>query len=130
MQRLQRIARPSLGGVKCFKRGFAFEIASPAPLSKKDSATVSTYDIFAKLKDPPPEGDAKLKRKPTDKVIKRVDDIMTLSLVEAADLCDLCQERLAEGPHFTNRAIPGRTPFPHPAGMFAGMGLSGFAGAG
>ena len=24
----------------------------------------------------------------------------------------------------------GRTPFPHPAGMFAGMGLSGFAGAG
>ena len=53
------------------------------------------------------EGEAKLKRKPTDKVIKLVDDIMTLSLVEAADLCDLCQERLAEGPHFTNRAIPG-----------------------
>lgn len=28
-------------------------------------------------------------------VIKLVDDILSLSLIEAADLCDLCQEKLA-----------------------------------
>lgn len=134
MWRVQEATRPHIRSVTlASRRCFGFEIASPKPLRQSapiSAASLSTYDVFAQLKDPPGEGEAKLKRKPTDKVIKLVDDIMTLSLVEAADLCDLCQERLAEGPHFTNRAIPGRTPFPHPAGMFAGMGLSGFAGAG
>lgn len=29
-------------------------------------------------------------------VIRLVDEILNLTLIEAADLCDLCQEKLAE----------------------------------
>ena len=53
--------------------------------------------VFAKLKDPQEEGSSSLKRKPSDRVLKLADDIMSLTLVEAADLCDLCQERLTPG---------------------------------
>ncbi|CEL94152.1 unnamed protein product [Vitrella brassicaformis CCMP3155] len=65
------------------------------------SAAASTqFDIFQKLKDPPEEqtagGAAQTRRKPSDKVLRLVDEILGLSLIEAADLCDLCQEKLAE----------------------------------
>jgi len=59
------------------------------------------------------------KRKPSDRVTRLVDEIMSLTLIEAADLCDLCQERLAPG---DGSAVPGRMPFPHPMAMFAGGG--------
>eukprot|EP00403_Amphidinium_massartii_P005320 CAMPEP_0178381968 /NCGR_PEP_ID=MMETSP0689_2-20121128/6256_1 /TAXON_ID=160604 /ORGANISM="Amphidinium massartii, Strain CS-259" /LENGTH=166 /DNA_ID=CAMNT_0020002167 /DNA_START=245 /DNA_END=745 /DNA_ORIENTATION=+ len=52
---------------------------------------------------------------------------MTLNLIEAADLCDLCQEKLAPG---DGAPIPGRMPFPHPMGMFgAGMMPAAMPGA-
>ncbi|EER09428.1 ribosomal protein L7/L12, putative [Perkinsus marinus ATCC 50983] len=81
----------------------------------------SSFDVFAKIKD---KGDGKVnsvagevkKRKPSDKVIKLVDDILSLSLIEAADLCDLCQEKLAA----RSGGVPGRSPFPHPGAMFGG----------
>mmetsp|Transcript_12343 Transcript_12343/g.35855 ORF Transcript_12343/g.35855 Transcript_12343/m.35855 type:complete len:269 (+) Transcript_12343:177-983(+) len=100
------------------------------------SAAASTqFDIFQKLKDPPEEqtagGAAQTRRKPSDKVLRLVDEILGLSLIEAADLCDLCQEKLAErsgGPEFKGRAAAGRTPFPHPAAMFAGLGAAGMPG--
>jgi len=83
------------------------------------------FDIFAKLKDPPGEADAGNKRKPSDRVIRLVDDILSLTLIEAADLCDLCQERLSPG---EGTIIPGRMPFPHPGGMFAMPGMMGGGG--
>eukprot|EP00922_Rhytidocystis_sp_ex-Travisia-forbesii_P012280 GHVS01018525.1.p2 GENE.GHVS01018525.1~~GHVS01018525.1.p2 ORF type:complete len:211 (-),score=78.87 GHVS01018525.1:841-1473(-) len=79
----------------------------------------SSFDVFKKMADPPEGGDADKKRKPSDKVLKLVDNIMCLTLIEAADLCDLCQEKLAER---SGGSIPGRSPFPHPMAMFAGMG--------
>merc|ERR1719158_2556809 len=83
----------------------------------------SSFDIFAKLKDGDgAEGAGDKKRKPSDKVIKLVDEIMSLTLIEAADLCDLCQEKLAPG---DGAPIPGRMPFPHPMAMFAGGGVPG-----
>ncbi|AFZ79846.1 hypothetical protein BEWA_026950 [Theileria equi strain WA] len=95
------------------------------------------FDIFKKLKDSTnPEESKDDARKPSDKVmprhfprvyenlqvIKLVDEILNLTLIEAADLCDLCQEKLAErnGPAFNNGFIPGRTPFPHPHTFFSG----------
>merc|ERR1712217_105178 len=45
------------------------------------------------------------------------DEIMSLSLLEAAELCDLCQDKLALG---DDTPIPGRMPFPHPMAMFPG----------
>jgi len=83
----------------------------------------SSFDVFQKIKDPPEEaaeGTSARKRKPSDKVIRLVDEIMSLTLVEAADLCDLCQEKLAPG---DGAPIPGRMPFPHPMAMFAGGGM-------
>jgi len=89
------------------------------------------FDVFAKLKDPPDEADgaASKKRKPSDRVLRLVDEIMSLTLIEAADLCDLCQERLAPG---DGMPVPGRMAFPHPMGMFPGampmgMGMPGAA---
>ncbi|GFE55663.1 ribosomal protein L7 L12 [Babesia ovis] len=93
-----------------------------------------SYDIFKKLKDSTdgdgaseqsPAGSA---RKPSDRVIRLVDEILNLTLIESADLCDLCQERLA-GPNFNAGFIPGRTPFPHPHTFFSGAGMmpGGFA---
>lgn len=87
----------------------------------------SSFDVFQKLKDPPGEGGASAgKRKPSDKVIRLVDEIMSLTLIEAADLCDLCQEKLAPG---DGTPIPGRMPFPHPMAMFAGGGGMPMPGA-
>lgn len=83
----------------------------------------SSFDVFAKLKDPPEEGaEGSGKRKPSDKVLRLVDEIMSLTLIEAADLCDLCQEKLAPG---DGAPIPGRMAFPHPMGMFPGMPMPG-----
>ncbi|CAK9117478.1 unnamed protein product [Durusdinium trenchii] len=110
-------------------RPFAFEAPpllrrSPLPavpvraLQLRHSGDVPSFDIFQKIKDPPEEGDGPAKgkrRKPSDKVLRIVDEIMSLTLIEAADLCDLCQEKLSDG------ALRGRMPFPHPAGMFSGM---------
>jgi len=83
-----------------------------------------TFDVFAKLKDPPAEGEGSGKRKPSDRVVRLVDEIMSLTLIEAADLCDLCQEKLAPG---DGTPIPGRMPFPHPMGMFPGAPMPGMA---
>merc|ERR1712129_420132 len=52
--------------------------------------------------------------------LRLVDEIMSLTLIEAADLCDLCQEKLAPG---DGTPIPGRMAFPHPMGMFPGAGM-------
>ncbi|KAF4670945.1 hypothetical protein FOL46_000567 [Perkinsus olseni] len=92
--------------------------------SAEAPARDSSFDVFAKIKD---KGDGKMdaspgeakKRKPSDKVIKLVDDILSLSLIEAADLCDLCQEKLAA----RSGGVPGRSPFPHPGAMFGGGGM-------
>ncbi|PHJ21715.1 ribosomal protein l7, partial [Cystoisospora suis] len=101
---------------------------------KSFSTSSSSFDIFQKLKDPPEDKDdsgnaASLKkRKPSDRVIRLVDEVLNLSLIEAADLCDLCQEKLAErsgGPSFNASAAVGRVPFPHPASMFQGMTMPG-----
>eukprot|EP00811_Abedinium_folium_P008910 NODE_18236_length_903_cov_4.440722.p1 GENE.NODE_18236_length_903_cov_4.440722~~NODE_18236_length_903_cov_4.440722.p1 ORF type:complete len:194 (-),score=55.31 NODE_18236_length_903_cov_4.440722:274-855(-) len=98
--------RPCAGGLRGFAAG----------------GKASKFDVFRKMKDPP--GDAEAagdgKRKPSDKVIRLVDEIMSLTLIEAADLCDLCQEKLVPG---DGSPIPGRMPFPHPMGMFGGGGM-------
>lgn len=87
------------------------------------SGSSSQFDVFQKLKDPPSEDAAGAgKRKPSDKVLRLVDEIMSLNLIEAADLCDLCQEKLAPG---DGAPIPGRMPFPHPMGMFPGGAMPG-----
>jgi len=87
-----------------------------------------SFDVFQKLKDPPEEGAevGTAKRKPSDRVLRLVDEIMSLTLIEAADLCDLCQEKLAPG---DSAPIPGRMPFPHPMGMFPGMAMPAMPGA-
>lgn len=96
-------------------------LASP-PLGRLSTRffSDSQFDVFAKLKDGTGEADGadSKKRKPSDKVLRLVDEIMSLSLIEAADLCDLCQEKLAERSGFSAGAVPGRAPFPHPMAMF------------
>lgn len=85
----------------------------------------AAFDVFQKLKDPADAEGAKKdnKRKPSDKVLNLADQIMGLTLIEAADLCDLCQDRLTPG---DGSPIPGRMPFPHPGGMFgSGMPMMG-----
>eukprot|EP00971_Amphidinium_carterae_P210784 4182736-Amphidinium_carterae.1 len=76
--------------------------AACAPLARSRHAAAGTYyhrmfatdsntfDVFSKLKDPPEEGGeaSPKKRKPSDKVLRLVDEIMSLTLIEAADLCD------------------------------------------
>ena len=49
-------------------------------------------------------------RKPTKRVIQLVDEIMKLTLIEAADLCDLCHEKLA----LRGGNLPPPLPFPSP----------------
>merc|ERR1712060_1008358 len=56
-------------------------------------------------------------KKSSDHVKRLADEIMSLSLLEAAELCDLCQDKLAPG---DDTPIPGRMPFPHPMAMFPG----------
>ena len=55
-------------------------------------------------------------RKPTKRVIQLVDEIMKLTLIEAADLCDLCHEKLA----LRGGNIPPPLPFSSPTAMFSG----------
>lgn len=100
----------------------AARVADLGPGARRHlAAKASSFDVFQKIKDPPGEGDAGAgKRKPSDKVIRLVDEIMSLTLIEAADLCDLCQEKLAPG---DGAPIPGRMPFPHPMAMFAAGGM-------
>jgi len=68
------------------------------------AAKTSSFDLFAKSRDTvgipaAPEPKSDLKRKPSERVKKLVNQIMELSLIEAADLCDLCQEQLGGGAH-------------------------------
>eukprot|EP00922_Rhytidocystis_sp_ex-Travisia-forbesii_P008026 GHVS01011829.1.p1 GENE.GHVS01011829.1~~GHVS01011829.1.p1 ORF type:complete len:264 (+),score=72.50 GHVS01011829.1:158-949(+) len=121
-------------GVCCGMCGGGVSLRSSRLFSSK-SCSSSSFDVFKKMSDPKEEGGDK-KRKPSDRVLNLVDDIMCLSLIEAADLCDLCQEKLSErsgAPVFASAgtSIPGRTPFPHPMAMFSGMmGGVGMGGGG
>ena len=65
---------------------------------------LSTFDLAAKLSDsssPSTPPCNQKKRKPSDRVLRLTEEILNLSLIEAADLCDLCTERLG-GP----RGVP------------------------
>ncbi|ANQ06649.1 Ribosomal protein L7/L12 [Plasmodium coatneyi] len=96
------------------------------------NAPNSSFNLFDKIKDisrsneseeGTEESDSK-KRKPSKKVLKLVDEILNLTLIEAADLCDLCQEKLDGEKQFNNSVFLNRNPFPHPAGFFAAGGFS------
>ena len=78
------------------------------------SGARSSFDLFSKSRDvvgveissnDPP---SKLKRAPSARVKRLVDEIMELTLIEAADLCDLCQEQLSVN-----------SPMQYPSSMFA-----------
>jgi len=60
------------------------------------------------------------KQAPSTRVTQLADEIMSLTLIEAADLYDLCQEKLARR---SAHPIPGKMPLPHPMGMLGGGGL-------
>eukprot|EP00916_Digyalum_oweni_P008824 GHVL01014738.1.p1 GENE.GHVL01014738.1~~GHVL01014738.1.p1 ORF type:complete len:130 (+),score=12.65 GHVL01014738.1:39-428(+) len=67
-----------------------------------------------------------VKQKPSDKVIGLVDEIMNLTVMEAADLCDLCNLKLSRDKFKLNtRLMPGRMPFPHPCGLFGAYRSAG-----
>ena len=79
----------------------------------------SQFNVFAKMSDgvgvPSNTGEAKDKKRPPSKrVLELADQILELTLIEAADLCDICQERLSE----RSGGIPMRAPFVHPGAMF------------
>ncbi|GAW79487.1 50S ribosomal protein L7/L12 [Plasmodium gonderi] len=87
----------------------------------------SSFNLFDKIKDVNKsnsseegneENDMK-KRKPSKKVLKLVDEILNLTLIEAADLCDICQEKLDGNKQFNNSFFVNRNPFPHPSSFFA-----------
>jgi large subunit ribosomal protein L7/L12 len=95
------------------------------------TASSSQFNVFAKMSDgvgvsPTISDDSGKKRPPSKRVMDLADQILSLSLIEAADLCDICQERLSE----RTGGIPLRAPFPHPGAMFGGampmMGQPGF----
>ena len=76
------------------------------------------FNVFAKISDgvgvPSNTGEASGKKRPPSKrVLELVDQILNLSLIEAADLCDICQERLSE----RSGGVPMRSPFVHPGSM-------------
>ncbi|KAK1934871.1 ribosomal protein L7/L12 [Babesia divergens] len=107
------------------------QVALRAPVSVRIRRfSTPAYDIFKKIKDSN-DADAESsddgRRKPSDRVIKLVDEILNLTLIESADLCDLCQQRLA-GPRFNNGFMPGRTPFPHPQFLFSGANMMPMGG--
>lgn len=96
------------------------------------NAPNSSFNLFDKIKDingriqneeGTEENDSK-KRKPSKKVLKLVDEILNLTLIEAADLCDLCQEKLDGEKQFNNSVFLNRNPFPHPSGFFSGGSFS------
>ena len=79
----------------------------------------SDFNVFAKMSDgvgvSSTTGESRDKKRPPSKrVLALVDQILDLSLIEAADLCDICQERLSE----RSGGIPMRAPFVHPGAMF------------
>ncbi|CRG98728.1 ribosomal protein L7/L12, putative [Plasmodium relictum] len=88
----------------------------------------SNFDVFDKIKDSnnsnKDEATNELKRKPSKKVLKLVDEILNLTLIEAADLCDLCQEKLEGSKNFNNSFFMNRNPFPHPSHFFSAGNLS------
>ncbi|CAD2097117.1 mitochondrial ribosomal protein L12 precursor, putative [Plasmodium vinckei] len=93
------------------------------------STNSSSYDIFDKIKDSNDkqdevENESSKKRKPSKKVLKLVDDILNLTLIEAADLCDLCQEKLEGNKSFNNGYFINRNPFPHPSSFFGASNMS------
>ena len=97
------------------------------------AATASSFDVFAKLKDSPSEVEKKssstgLKRKPSERVLRLTEEVLGLSLIEAADLCDLCSERLG-GPKGGVGAWMGGG-FPGAGFPGAGFPVAGFPGAG
>ncbi|KJP85505.1 ribosomal protein L7/L12 [Plasmodium fragile] len=95
--------------------------------SSGSSAPKSSFNLHDKIKDitgsiendeVTEENDSQ-KRKPSKKVLKLVDEILNLTLIEAADLCDLCQEKLDGEKQFNNSVFVNRNPFPHPSGFFS-----------
>ncbi|EUD66790.1 hypothetical protein C922_02775 [Plasmodium inui San Antonio 1] len=100
--------------------------------SSGSNAPNSSFDVFDKIKDitgsnrneeATEENDSK-KRKPSKKVLKLVDEILNLTLIEAADLCDLCQEKLDGDKQFNNSVFSNRNPFPHPSSFFSAGSFS------
>ena len=93
-------------------------------ITRRFSGTAdSSFNVFAKMSDgvgvPSNTGEAAGKKRPPSKrVLELVDQVLNLSLIEAADLCDICQERLSE----RSGGIPLRTPFVHPGSMFGMVG--------
>ncbi|SCM00510.1 mitochondrial ribosomal protein L12 precursor, putative [Plasmodium chabaudi adami] len=92
------------------------------------STSSSSYDVFDKIKDSNDkqdevENESTKKRKPSKKVLKLVDDILNLTLIEAADLCDLCQEKLEGNKSFNNGYFINRNPFPHPSSFFGASNM-------
>ena len=90
------------------------------------AASDSQFNVFAKISDgvgvPSNTGESSDKKRPPSKrVLDLVDQILDLSLIEAADLCDICQERLSE----RTGGIPMRTPFVHPGAMFGSPMMGG-----
>jgi large subunit ribosomal protein L7/L12 len=86
----------------------------------------SQFNVFAKMSDgvgvASNTGESKDKKRPPSKrVLELVDQILDLSLIEAADLCDICQERLSE----RSGGIPMRAPFVHPGAMFGSPMMGG-----
>lgn len=81
-------------------------------------AAAARFDLFAKSRDSldakPTQSD--LKRQPSARVRKLVTEIMDLTLIEAADLCDLCQETLAP-----------RSGAAYPSAMFASQMMHPFS---
>ncbi len=92
--------------------------------SAASGASSSQFNILAKMSDgigvESQKGESvDKKRPPSKRVLELADQVLNLSLIEAADLCDICQERLSE----RSGGIPLRAPFVHPGSMF-GMGVA------
>lgn len=90
------------------------------------SAPSAQFNVFAKMSDgvgvASNTGESTDKKRPPSKrVLELVEKILDLSLVEAADLCDICQERLSE----RSGGIPMRAPFVHPGAMFGSSMMGG-----
>ncbi|XP_951945.1 ribosomal protein l7/l12, mitochondrial/apicoplast, putative [Theileria annulata] len=81
----------------------------------------TTFDVFKKLQDSNTDNGKvdEETRKPSLKVIKLVDEILNLTLIEVADLCNLCQDKLS------TKNIGNRLPFPHPNSFFQYNGFVG-----
>lgn len=100
-------------------------LSAPSLLRRFSGFTVTQLRGASQISDgigvPHSFGDSEgNKRPPSKRVLDLVDQILHLSLIEAADLCDICQQRLSE----RSGGIPMRTPFVHPGSMF---GITGIA---